>query len=384
MADKLIYLVYPILLVLLLFGVKGYRKWNPECMSLRQTKAIQGFCAIGIMLHHIAQNTCAFWLAPSIIVPGLEIFVDMGYLFVAVFLFYSGYGLYKSKQTKPNYLQGFFRKRILPLMAGFYITAWVFLIVRLAMGESMSFPRMLYYVFGLQLCNTYSWFPIALTIFYLAFYFSFKYIKSERLAVTVTCLSVLVYMFIGTCCDRNDWWFRGQWWYNCVHLFPLGLLFARHEEKVLGFFKKIYWVALPATVLFYHGFLRLRYLLNGSFTYTGEDFRMPFWGKVGNRWVCLLPEMLLTITFVLFLLLLSMKLRFGNKALAFMGTITFEFYIVHGLFVELFGHAFLDFTPSIIYIRNVALYLVVILACTFPSALLLKKVIGLLTTKKEK
>ena len=31
---------------------------------------------------------------------------------------------------------------------------------------------------------------------------------------------------------QNVWWIRGEWWYNSVILFPLGLLYAKHEEKL--------------------------------------------------------------------------------------------------------------------------------------------------------
>ena len=52
--DMIIYIVYPLLAVVLLWGCKIYgpKKWNDEFLSLKQTKAIQGFCAVCIMLHH--------------------------------------------------------------------------------------------------------------------------------------------------------------------------------------------------------------------------------------------------------------------------------------------------------------------------------------------
>ena len=105
----MIYLIYPLLVVVLLWGAKpfGRGKWNEEAFSLRQMKALQGFFAICIMLHHIGQKTCASWLEDALIIPGLEFFVPIGYLFVSMFFFCSGYGLYKSIQTKPNYLKGF-------------------------------------------------------------------------------------------------------------------------------------------------------------------------------------------------------------------------------------------------------------------------------------
>ena len=85
--DKLVYLYYPLLAVVLLWGVKFYKKgtWNDGFMSLSQTKTLQGFFALLIMFHHAGQKTCAPWLNPKFIIPGLEVFVPIGYFFVGIF-----------------------------------------------------------------------------------------------------------------------------------------------------------------------------------------------------------------------------------------------------------------------------------------------------------
>ena len=115
--DKLVYLCYPLALLLLFWGSKWYgrKQWNEESFSLSQTKAWQGFFAVMILLHHVGQKTCASWLDrrwPRM--PGLELFVPIGYYFVAFFLVCSGFGLYKSWKSKENYLKGFVKKRVSP------------------------------------------------------------------------------------------------------------------------------------------------------------------------------------------------------------------------------------------------------------------------------
>ena len=95
--------IIPLLFVVLLFiGCKFCKKseWNDDYLSLRQTQVIRGFCTIGIILHHCSQRTAASWLPNAFIIHCLDFFVDIGYLFVAVFLFFSGYGLYKSYKKK--------------------------------------------------------------------------------------------------------------------------------------------------------------------------------------------------------------------------------------------------------------------------------------------
>ncbi|MBR3906114.1 MAG: hypothetical protein IKJ51_10475, partial [Clostridia bacterium] len=197
--EKLVYLFYPMALLLLLFGSKWYgrKQWNEEAFSLGQSKAWQGFFAAMIMLHHVGQKTCASWLDrrwPRM--PGLELFVPIGYYFVAFFLLCSGFGLYKSWKKKENYLQGFVKKRVLPLVITFFVTDWVFILVRLALGEKMDLTKVIYYITGIQQPNPNAWFVIALPVFYLAFYMCFRFIRKEGLALFATTFLVLLWVLI--------------------------------------------------------------------------------------------------------------------------------------------------------------------------------------------
>lgn len=377
--DKLVYLSYPILLLILLWGARFYPKkdqWNEGFLSLEQTKALQGFMAICILFHHMGQKTCAPWHKKSVIVHGLDLFVPIGYFFVGVFLFCSGYGLYKSYKTKEHYLKGFFPRRVMPLVVGYYLTGFIFLGVRFAMKEPMSGRQILYYITGVQLSNPNAWFAIALPIFYTGFYFAFRFCKSEKTALFVTGLVVFVYTMIGTIVDHNNFWMRGEWWYNCVHLFTLGLLFARYEKPIVDRAKKGYWVKLILCFLAIFVFFRISEVAQNVLSYYGENFHANF--KVLRRWGCLVTQMAASCAFVFFLMLLTMKLRIGNRVLKFMGTMTLEFYLIHGLFIELFGYSFLDVRPSIVYIKNAALFIVVVVVCSVPAAILLKKVMDLI------
>ncbi len=372
--DKLVYVIYPVLAIILLWGVKVYKPgtWNEGFLSISQTKALQGFCAICIMLHHAGQKTCASWLNPRFIRPGLELFVPFGYFLVGIFLFCSGYGLYKSYKTKENYLQGFCKRRILPLILAFYSTALIFLFVRILMGEKMDLAQVFYYISGLQLCNPNAWFVIALPIFYLGFYLAFQYIRQEKAALFTTCMVVFVYTLIGTLVDHNDWWMRGEWWYNSVHFFSIGLLFARHEDRIIRHVKKYYVLYLLLAFVGIFVFYDFSRYTQAVFSYYGENFHADF--KVLRRWVCLLSQVAASCAFVFFIFLMGMKIQIGNKVLNFMGTITLEFYLIHGLFVELFGFSFIDTVPSLYYIRNVAFFVLVVVILSLPAAYLLQKI----------
>ena len=167
----LMYAVYFMLGALIFCGARVYKRgeWNEENTSLGQTKILQGIAALGVALHHIAQKSCGSWHPHQYIVHGLDIFLDLGYIFVAVFFFISGIGLYKSLKTKPDYLKHFFRNRILPIIIAFYLGEFIFLAARLLMGEPMTAAKMLWYISGLHMANTNGWYLVVIPFFYLFF-----------------------------------------------------------------------------------------------------------------------------------------------------------------------------------------------------------------------
>ncbi|WP_022774730.1 acyltransferase family protein [Butyrivibrio sp. AE2015] len=381
--KQAIYLVYVALPVILLWGAKfSGKRFNDGFLSLEQTKAIQGFLAICIMLHHIAQKTCASWIQPQTrIVHGLDMFVPIGYLLVSVFLFFNGYGVYKSYHTKENYLDGFIKKRILPVVLALYTTTVIFFIARLLVGEKMDAKQVVLYLTSIQLCNPNTWYVIVLPFFYLAFYFSFKFIKKDGLAVLATTAFVVLYMLLGTRIDHNDYWIRGEWWYNCVFLFPVGIIFAKFEDKIIPHLKKHYWVYLVAALLLFYPLYIYSGFICNIFGYYGDNWGAP--DTVFRRRVSLLSQVFLTTEFVFTVLLTNMKVAFGNKFLKFMGTITLEFYLIHGLYVELFGWQFDGGVPSPHHIKYVLVYVLVVFALGVPSAMLLKRLHGVILRKPD-
>lgn len=60
----MIYIVYPVMLIILFWGcwIYGRKSWNEEFLSLEQTKALLGFAALCIMFHHIGQKNSASWI----------------------------------------------------------------------------------------------------------------------------------------------------------------------------------------------------------------------------------------------------------------------------------------------------------------------------------
>ena len=368
--DKLVYLVYPLTALLLLWGAKwsGRTAWNGEFLSLEQCKHWQGFFAVCIMLHHASQKTCAPWLNKRWIIPGLEPFVLSGFWFVAFFLVCSGYGLYKSVKAKPDYLNGFVRRRVLPMVAAYYVTGWIFLAVRLFMGQKISALHMILYITGVGHANPNAWYVMVVPLFYLAFYVSFRMFRREGAALASTTALVLLWVLIGCATDHNDWYICGEWWYNTAAFFPLGLFLAKYEKGFVRAAKRAYLPLLALSIAAIWGLHVYSQFAQDYFGYYCE-WNPHLHERIFRRLMCVIAQVGVAGAFVLFILLVMMKLRIGNRALRFMGGITLEFYLIHGLYVELFGFDFMKILPSVYYIRNVALYVLVIAVLSVPSAL---------------
>ncbi len=371
---KPVYLTLAAMLVLLFFGAKVSKKgqWNEEALAIGPMKCWQGFAAVCIMLHHIGQKTSADWLPEYVNrLPGLEFFVEIGYIFVSLFLFCSGYGLMKSRMTKKDYLDGFAKKRIVPVLFSSYVVILAYFIVRYILGERVGVTGILCFITQIQLCNVNGWYVVAQPLFYLAFFLSFRFIKKDWLAMLTTTLFVLAYVLVGTTQDHHAGWIlNGEWWYNCVLVFPVGILFARYEKKVLAHLKKYFWFYLIASLLLINPAYQHSYHIREKISYYGELFDPAH--RISRRWVCLLSETLACLVPLLFVTVLSLKVKIGNRVLRLMGSITLEFYLVHGLFVELFSYNFIGAFGPILPIQNLALYILAVLVPSLPLAILLR------------
>ena len=367
------YLFFFLLAALIFFGAKytGRGKWNDEYTSLGQVKMLQGISALGIVLHHMAQRTCAPWIPSVYIRHGLDSFVSIGYMLVGVFLFCSGFGLYRSYQSKPDYLKGFFRRRILPVILAFYLSEWIYTAARLLAGEKMDFMEILWYLSGLHMANPDTWYVVVIPFFYLVFRMAFRFCKREGTAIFWVFLFTAAYTVLGACIEhQNDWWMRGEWWYNSILLFPLGLVFGKHRDQITKGLKKGYWfwllLSAAAVVLL---FLQSEWLNNNAWGYY-SSWRDPM--RIPKRLMSAGMQWLTALAYVMFCFLVLLKVKIGNKALAWLGTMTLDLYLMQRLFVDLFGYNFLDTGKIICYIRDIPLYTAAVLASAAAAAVMFR------------
>ena len=337
-------------------------------LSLEQTHMIQAFACIGVILHHVTQQITAYGIYDK---GPISLFNDIGILFTALFFFFSGYGLITSLQEKPGYLDSFLYRRLPTVLIPFWIINALGVLLETFGGGIHTTPAgALRDIFGLTLVNSNGWFFVEITIFYLFFYVTFRLVKNRNAALVLLCLAVLgiiIFSFHQGHDPQGDQshWFRGEWWYNSTITFIFGLLYARFRQPLTRLLNRLWLLFLPVSFLLTALFLQrsivcvrrggyyedMPSLYESAMSASGtlgagrSEFSLSRFFDTLSRSI-LSPSGLFTtlaghtllwqsaacIAFTLMILLLSMRVTLGNRALRFVSTISRELFLIHGYF----------------------------------------------------
>ncbi len=378
----LIAIWYVLLGFLLFFGVKFCKKgmWNEDNMSFNTTKCFLGFCAVIIVFHHISHMTCATWLNPKYVRHGFDIFVTAGYPMVAMFFLCSGYGLYKSAKSKPDFFKRFIPVRFIPILIPTCLTMLVYIYFMYL----KKIPYKIDSPFAINNHDTwhpYIWYVPCMLLLYLLFYIGFGLIKKDWAGILVVAAGTALYIVF---CIVFHY---GTWWFNTPHMFLLGIILAKNEEKIFAWCKKYYALKLAIILLLFPILWFLGNNAGGLYLMISKHQYNGVYGYRSELVGCIF-QVLYTLVFASMYYLLSMKIKVGNKVLAFFGKFTLELYLVHGIFIHMFGFYMLQQGKKpFFYIENVSLYTLVVLALSIPVSFglsLLDKQVGRLLRPKKK
>lgn len=331
------------ILVLFIVLAAGFKKsskgeFHEDFMSLKVTKGLQGYAAIGIMLHHMVQSVTQYG---EVNYGPLNIFNDVGVLFAGMFFFFSGYGLMISLESKKDYLDTFVKKRFPVILIPFYFVNLIFvffntLFKNILVWEEMKPGEVMLALSGFVLLNTHLWFIVEISVLYVIFYFVFRLIKNKNVAYVVmgvaTVALIVMSVLLGHDYDTfsGGAWFHGEWWYNTTILFFVGITIAKFKDAVSTAVKKHYMAfAVGGFVLFVILFVLTGYVSGAHGYYTETEVSMGY----ADKFITLIVQTLMATTGILFFMILTMKIQFANKALDFLGKISMELYMIHNLFI---------------------------------------------------
>ena len=339
-----LFMLYPVVLIILLFwgadfsGLVRPSKCNNSFAAhddfFVQSKIIKAGACLFIILHHLVQKTTIYG---NIDKGPINIFNDMGYMLTAVFFFFSGYGLLISFLSKPDYLDSFLIKRLPSVLLPFWLINIIYMLLnRFVYGKREGIIEILKDFFGLQTVNGNGWFIIEITVIYLLFFVIFRLVKNRDAALTILSITVLVIVpFVLTRGHKADGakelWFQGEWWGNSTVTFILGMLYARFKDNWDAFFKKLYYPKLIITAVLAVLMHIVAVVVNWSMGYYHAG--MPT--AVRDAIVTIIVQNIDACIFVMFILLLSMKISLGNRFIKFISGVSLELYLIHGAVLEL-------------------------------------------------
>lgn len=312
----IMYLIPLAWMILILANIKLLKTPRYTGFTKDQSLALRGISAIEIMLGHIAMygDTAA-----------LFVFRKSGILFVGIFFALSGYGLAYSVSKKSGYLDGFLPRKILALL----VPAFVAYIIGL-LGLSVQYS---YRVFDelarpWEFPRSVNWFIWELLALYVITYIC---VKIAPLKKTHFIVLICSFIFVGAAfVVRLD-----NPWYGSTFCFWLGLVYYEYRDTLLKKWieEKVILHTLIVFIIFG--------LSVAAFIKLGDDSIL---GNVIGRNIA-------STSFVMILMLVLPYVQVENKVSKWLGTISFEIYLLHVAVVTLCQYLVKDlFFSSIVSI----------------------------------
>ena len=329
--------------ILLLISLFVYLipRTDVDYLSNKSTKSLKGLLALFIIFHHISQKITTG--------ENFSNFEYMGRYIVALFFFLSGYGLYFQYSNNATYMENFLKKRLVRIFIPFFIFIVIYVIYRATLGEVVNVDFFLSFWKDHSNIIYNGWFINSIIVLYVIFYVSLVR-KDSKIAEYKLVFLTLVYIFWKAYQNHGDWE------YVSIMAFLLGVFWMKNRISIDKFIEKNYFIFLVSFSILMYVFRHYEVIMENI----GITNKYVYYGIVGN---------LCTMIFVVYFLLLTNKLNFSNKYLDFLGDISFEIYMIHGLVMHYLGKFFISSGV------NDVLYTIVVLFISIVFAYYIKKLI---------
>ncbi len=255
-------LFFVFILIISLIGIEFcFKKGNKDYLSKVNTSCIKGIFILIVFYSHFCQYTDVN-MSKDFIMFDIRSF--LGQLMVALFLFYSGYGIFESLKSKKGYIEKLPKNRIFKTWLHFAIVIFIFLIVNLLFisNPDLSIKRVLLSFFAWDSIGNSNWYIFSIICLYIITYLSFKIFNNKKdyqKGIALNYLLTIVVMMLLSI-------YKEDYWFNTMLCYPLGLSYSFHkdiiEEKLFN--PKTFIMVLFVTVL---SFLTLMKFQKTNFWY---------------------------------------------------------------------------------------------------------------------
>ncbi len=304
-------------------------------MSKEYTNSLRGIFAILVVLHHVYQYS---GLRGGMYIGGVLQLI--GFLSVAMFFFFSGYGLMFSAGKK-NYIDKFLHKRFLPLYCFYVFLIILYTVWTMLLEKDVTVQRVVQsFFFGGTIVGN-GWYLQATFVIYLLYFAVFKLFKSSKTQILSFAIGILIYCI---CCYLLDFAIN---WYQTIPCVVLGMVYCYKKDSIDILLKKYAWIIfILCSVLFAVCFILT----------VVSDIKIIFDVLYSLFFVCAT----ITISYIL-----SDTPIIANKFTELCGNYSLEIYISHGLFLKL---------VKLGYIQSIPLYILVVIVGTILVSVIMKKI----------
>lgn len=281
-------------------------QFNKNYLSKDNCNNIKGIFVILIIFSHYVQYVKLGGIYDE---AYLKLRGHLDQMVVAMFLFYSGYGMMKSIQKKGKaYINTIMSRRFLMVWCSFFCAVTVFLMVDILTGRQYPAAQVLMAYTGWTSIGNSNWYIFATLILYILMFVSFKisgFIKKQKYADYLGCFlfTILTVGFVYAQMKLG----REVYCYNTIMIFPLGCWYGMFQDKIEGILMKndFFYAgcALILTAVYCVSFInRQKYGIEG---YT-------VWA----------------IAFTLVMLLITMKISISSNLISWFGDHVFSIYVL--------------------------------------------------------
>lgn len=216
-----------ILVLISCYGMK-FSSFHRDYMSIPSTTAIKGVFAIIILLSHASS-----YLNLGLGFPDRAFGFTMRYLgqlMVAVYFFYSGYGILESAKKKKGYADRFFKNRFLKTWLHFALAVLLFLILQCILGNRFETLDYVLCWTGWRSIGNSNWFMFVILALYMASYIIL--LLQKRVVLPEWIFALLASMLAaGLWAILFHFKPSEHWWYDTIAAFPAGMWFSLLKEE---------------------------------------------------------------------------------------------------------------------------------------------------------
>lgn len=324
-----------------------------------QTKAILAVLAFLTIIHHVSVSVFSEQLYGKLLKP----FEYIGIFCVGFFMFILGYRA--MRDVTAYSWKTYVKRNIVPVLVSFFFCSYAYMIVTQMLGERYTMKELLLSFFGLILLNDQMWIAVEVLLLNLLAAFAVYKMKNKKAAMAVFAAGMLLMMtgsFLLGHNYREDVitnWFYGEWWYNTTLCFFFGMVYQQKQTQIQTWINNHF---LPA----FAGCLVLLAVTGYTAVYTNLHYgywtETPGNPQYGDKLLTLLAQTPAVLLFVLLMVMLVCRFRFGGRVTEAGSAIYLELILLNNIFIYVCSHVNIVFpAPVFIVLEIVFTYIAAII-----------------------